>query len=98
MKNHKEKMNNPLPKCFDHPDKPILFIEWVALSKLHFGPEENRLGPYLSIYDAYLGYDQSWGYWNDHFVTESRKRPNRAKSKLHQKILRVILPILMEPT
>ena len=79
-------MNNPIPKYFDHPDKSIRFLEWVALSTIHFHSKENGLGPNLSIYDAYPEYDQSWGYWNDHFVTEKRKKPNSAKSKLHQKI------------
>ena len=79
-------MNNPIPKYFDHPDKSIRFIEWVVLNKLHFGSKENTLGPNLSIYDAYPEYDQSWGYWNDHFVTERKKKPNSAKSKLYQKI------------
>jgi len=80
-------MNNPIPKYFDHPDKSVRYIEWIALNKFHFKSAENRLGDNISILDAYPEYDQNWAYWNDHFVTESRKRPNGTKNKLYLKIV-----------
>ena len=80
-------MNNPIPKYFDHPDKSVRYIEWIALNKFHFRSDENRLGDNISIRDAYPEYDQSWAYWNDHFVTESSKRPNGTKNKLYLKIV-----------
>ena len=63
----------------------VRYIEWIALNKFHFRSAENRLGDNISILDAYPEYDQSWAYWNDHFVTESRKRPNGTKNKLYLK-------------
>ena len=80
-------MNNPIPKYFDHPDKSVRYIEWTALNKFHFKSAENRLGDNISIIDAYPEYDQSWAYWNDHFVTESRKKPKGTKNKLYLEIV-----------